>query len=155
MALVGYKKKRKVNITPEPKGGVASKGISLFVVQEHHARNLHYDFRLEMATDFTHGEIVLKSWAVSKGMPTKKGEKRLAILVEDHPVDYINFHGVIPAGEYGAGTVEIWDKGKYEILDISRNLLKFKLMGKRLKGEYSLVKINGKFGKNAWLIIKL
>lgn len=146
MALEKYQAKRKFNITPEPKGEVKRRHRSRFVVQKHQARNLHYDFRLEH-------EGVLKSWAVPKGAPEQAGVKRLAIAVEDHPVDYINFSGVIPEGEYGAGTVEIWDKGKWQALDgsLERGSMKFNLAGKKLKGEYVLVKLKDK--KN-WLIYK-
>ena len=117
-----------------------------FVVQKHRARNLHYDFRLE-----TGG--VLKSWAVPKGVPEEIGIKRLAVQVEDHPVDYINFSGIIPEGEYGAGTVEIWDKGRWEIVEgsLGAGSLKFNLAGKKLKGQYVLVRFKDR--KN-WLIYK-
>jgi len=146
MALEKYRAKRKFNITPEPKGVVKKRSLSRFVVQKHRASHLHYDFRLE-------AEGVLKSWAVPKGAPEQAGVKRLAIAVEDHPVDYINFSGVIPEGEYGAGTVEIWDKGKWQALDgsLERGSMKFNLAGKKLKGEYVLVKLKDK--KN-WLIYK-
>jgi len=146
MALEKYQAKRKFNITPEPNGEVKRRHRSRFVVQKHQARSLHYDFRLEH-------EGVLKSWAVPKGVPEQAGVKRLAIAVEDHPVDYINFSGVIPEGEYGAGTVEIWDKGKWQALDgsLERGSMKFNLAGKKLKGEYVLVKLKDK--KN-WLIYK-
>ncbi|MDO8593258.1 MAG: DNA polymerase ligase N-terminal domain-containing protein [bacterium] len=146
MSLEKYQAKRTFSLTPEPKGAVQKKNLSRFVVQKHQARNLHYDFRLEFSG-------VLKSWAVPKGVPEKSGVKRLAVAVEDHPVDYLNFSGVIPAGEYGAGTVEIWDKGKWQIVDggLERGSLKFSLAGKKLKGEYILVRL--KDGKN-WLIYK-
>ena len=120
--------------------------MSRFVVQKHQASHLHYDFRLE-------AEGVLKSWAVPKGAPEIAGVKRLAVQVEDHPVDYINFSGRIPEGEYGAGTVEIYDKGKWQALDgaLERGSMKFSLAGKKLKGEYVLVRLKDK--KN-WLIYK-
>lgn len=146
MALEKYQAKRKFSITPEPKGKVKKRSLSRFVVQKHQARNLHYDFRLEQGG-------VLKSWAVPKGVPEKKGIKRLAVQVEDHPVEYINFSGIIPKGEYGAGTVEIWDKGKWQALDgsLERGSIKFSLAGKKLQGEYVLVRLKDK--KN-WLIYK-
>ena len=146
MALKKYQAQRKFLKTPEPKGKVEKRNLSRFVVQKHQARNLHYDFRLELAG-------VLKSWAVPKGVPEQPGVKRLAVAVEDHPVDYINFSGQIPAGEYGAGAVEIWDKGKWRALDgaLERGSLKFSLAGKKLKGEYVLVRLKDK--KN-WLIYK-
>ncbi|MBI2459610.1 MAG: 3'-phosphoesterase [Parcubacteria group bacterium] len=146
MALEKYQAKRKFSITPEPKGEVKKRGLSRFVVQKHQARNLHYDFRLEQ-------EGVLKSWAVPKGVPERAGLKRLAVAVEDHPVAYINFSGIIPQGEYGAGAVEIWDKGKWQALDggLERGSMKFSLAGKKLKGEFVLVRLKDK--KN-WLIYK-
>lgn len=147
MSLKQYKLKRRFNKTIEPKAVIKDMGQSRFVVQEHQATHLHYDFRLEM-------EGVLKSWAVPKGVSEEAGVKRLAVQVEDHPVDYINFSGYIPEGEYGAGTVIIWDIGKYKILDgnLKRGSIKFELKGKRLKGEYALVRM--KDGKN-WLIYKI
>lgn len=146
MSLTKYKAKRKFSKTPEPGGRKLKKNLSRFVVQEHHARNLHYDFRIEM-------EGVLKSWAVPKGVPDKKGIKRLAIETEDHPIDYINFSGTIPEGEYGAGEVKIWDKGKYKIISgrLKDGSIKINLNGKKLKGEYILVLL--KNSKN-WLIFK-
>lgn len=118
--------------------------MSRFVVQEHHARNLHWDFRLEK-------EGALKSWAVPKGMPEKKLLKRLAIQVEDHELDYIDFEGDIEEGEYGAGTVKIWDRGTYKLESESPKSILFELTGKRLKGRYSLVHLKAK----QWLLIKL
>jgi len=146
MDLKKYQAKRKFNKTPEPKGVIKKKSLSRFVVQKHQASHLHYDFRLE-------AEGVLKSWAVPKGVPEKTGVKRLAVQVEDHPVDYINFTGIIPEGEYGAGTVEIYDKGKWQILegDFKKGSIKFSLSGKKLRGEYVLVRFKDK--KN-WLIYK-
>ncbi len=147
MSLVKYRTKRKFKISPEPKGNVSKKNLHRFVVQEHQARNLHYDFRLELGG-------VLKSWAVPKGLPEVKGIKRLAVQVEDHPVDYINFYGNIPTGEYGAGRVKIWDKGKGQLKegDLKFGALKFKLAGKKLNGDYVLVRL--KDGKN-WLVYKI
>jgi len=147
MSLTSYQKKREFNKTSEPRGKVEKTNLSRFVVQKHRARNLHYDFRLE-----TGG--VLKSWAVPKGVPEEIGIKRLAVQVEDHPVDYINFSGIIPEGEYGAGTVEIWDKGRWEIVEgsLGAGSLKFNLAGKKLKGQYVLVRFKDR--KN-WLIYKI
>ncbi len=118
--------------------------MSRFVVQEHHATHLHWDFRLEK-------EGVLKSWAVPKGCPEKKGIKRLAVQVEDHEVSYIDFEGIIPEGQYGAGTVKIWDKGTYQLESESAKRIVFELKGKHLKGKYSLVHLRDK----QWLLIKL
>lgn len=115
-----------------------------FVIQEHHARHLHWDFRLEK-------NGVLKSWAVPKGPPEKKGIKRLAVQVEDHEISYKDFEGIIPEGQYGAGTVKIWDKGTYHIKSESSKRIVFELQGKRLKGKYSLVHLKGK----NWLLMKL
>jgi len=147
MSLTSYQKKREFNKTSEPRGKVEKTNFFRFVVQKHQARNLHYDFRLE-----TGG--VLKSWAVPKGVPEEIGIKRLAVQVEDHPVDYINFSGIIPEGEYGAGTVEIWDKGRWEIVEgsLGAGSLKFNLAGKKLKGQYVLARFKDK--KN-WLIYKI
>jgi bifunctional non-homologous end joining protein LigD len=118
--------------------------MSRFVVQEHHASHLHWDFRLEK-------EGVLKSWAVPKGVPEEKSVKRLAIRVEDHDLDYIDFEGTIPEGQYGAGIVKIWDSGEYELESETEKRMVFKLKGGRLKGNYSLVHLKDK----QWLLIKL
>ena len=162
MALTKYIEKRNFNESPEPTGGIADSDKLRFVIQMHDARNLHYDFRLEM-------EGVLKSWAVPKGPSTDPDVKRLAMMVEDHPYDYRNFEGIIPSG-YGAGTVIVWDEGYYELADaegkdkkaqdeemqkgISAGKLHVVLFGKKLKGEYALVKTHGR-GDNAWLLFKV
>ncbi len=150
MLLNNYKKKRNFTQTPEPKGIVKKKSSRLrFVVQKHHASHLHYDFRLEMAG-------VLKSWAIPKGPSLNPKDKRLAIMVEDHPFKYKDFEGVIPAGNYGAGGVIIWDEGTYEILDsssLAKGHLNFNLDGKKLRGEFTLVKFRST-EKNTWLLIK-
>jgi DNA ligase D-like protein (predicted 3'-phosphoesterase) len=119
----------------------------IFVVQKHQARNLHYDLRLEM-------DGVLKSWAVPKEPPTTAGIKRLAIQTEDHEMDYSDFEGEIPEGDYGAGTVEIWDRGKINILDRTDNKIMVEFFGSKLKGKYVLVKT--KMGNNPrnWLLFK-
>lgn len=153
MALEKYKQKRKFNQTPEPAPKVIKRSQGRFVIHEHHARNLHWDFRLEMESQIGSNEIVLKSWAVPKNLSGKVGERRLAVEVEDHPVDYINFHGVIPEGNYGAGIVKIWDSGKYDLLRRTEKEIEFILHGKKLSGPYVLVKTQ--FSKNSWLIIKL
>lgn len=146
MTLEKYQKKRSFSVTPEPKGKVAKhQGSPIFVVQKHQATNLHYDFRLEH-------EGVLVSWAVPKGPPDAPGEKRLAVHVEDHPLEYAKFKGTIPEGEYGAGSVEIWDHGTFETVMWQEDHITVILSGSKLKGEYALVKTH--FGKNSWLMIK-
>jgi bifunctional non-homologous end joining protein LigD len=161
MALGLYKKKRNFKATPEPAGKKPKQEKELiFVVQRHKATRLHYDFRLEM-------DGVLKSWAVPKGPSLNPAYKRLAMMVEDHPYDYKDFAGVIPKGNYGAGIVEIWDHGTLTDLDLSspkdaeKHLkaglkagnLKFVLRGRKLKGEFALVKLKNA-ESNAWLLIK-
>jgi DNA ligase D-like protein (predicted 3'-phosphoesterase) len=116
-----------------------------FVIQEHHARKLHYDFRLEM-------DGALKSWAVPK-IPSRRADlKRLAIQVEDHDLNYINFEGEIEEGSYGAGKVKIWDKGIYEVESKKKNKIVFHLHGKKLEGRYTLLKMS--WGGNQWLLFK-
>jgi bifunctional non-homologous end joining protein LigD len=117
-----------------------------FVVQLHHSKYPHYDFRLEI-------DGKLRSWAIPKEPSMEPGVRRLAIRVEDHPVSYINFSGTIPEGQYGAGIVMIWDKGHYELLQRERGKLKFRLIGDKLSGEYVLYRMKGK-GKN-WLLMKM
>jgi len=151
MGLAEYKKKRRFNVTPEP--GPEEKRSELgniFVVQKHRATQLHYDFRLE-------ADGVLKSWAVPKGPSMDPAVKRLAMQVEDHPVDYADFEGVIPEGEYGGGTVMVWDYGVYapeNVKKVSDGLkkgdLKFVLLGKKLKGSFVLVRTRDR----QWLLIK-
>ena len=149
MPLETYQVKRKFERTPEPKGRVVKENLFRFVIHKHQARNLHYDLRLEM-------KGVLKSWAVPKEPPKTSEIKRLAMQVEDHPVDYINFQGIIPKGNYGAGKVEIWDKGNYKLLNKTSNEIEFELLGKRLNGNYVLIKPKGpRFGLKAWLFFKL
>ncbi len=158
MGLTEYKRKRDFARTSEPKGGKplpkAVRGASRFVIQKHDARRLHYDFRLQM-------EGVLKSWAVPKGFPWKKGEKHLAVEVEDHPIEYESFEGVIPQGSYGGGTVMVWDQGAYYIYgeqptkSLQEGKLHLVLDGEKAKGEWTLVRIRGRDDeKNQWLILK-
>lgn len=116
-----------------------------FVVHEHHARQHHYDFRLEM-------DGVLRSWAVPKGPPAQPGERRLAVQVEDHPLGYITFQGVIPEGQYGAGTVRIWDQGTYALEKREPDELTFVLHGTQLHGPYALVRMGRR--PEDWLFIK-
>ncbi|MFQ5996688.1 MAG: DNA polymerase ligase N-terminal domain-containing protein [Dehalococcoidales bacterium] len=143
MSLEEYRRKREFKKTPEPKGEAGGDGENRFVVHKHQARHLHYDFRLEM-------EGVLKSWAVPKGVPFEPGVRRLAVQVEDHPVEYIDFAGQIPEGEYGAGTVEIWDKGNFILDQRASDRLEFTLKGEKLSGGYVLIHTDG----NNWLLIK-
>ena len=143
MSLEEYQAKRHFEKTPEPRGKLEGKGKGRFVIQRHQARHLHYDFRLEI-------EGVLKSWAVPKGVPAEPGVRRLAIQVEDHPIDYINFAGTISEGEYGAGIVEIWDKGEFEFNTKATDLLEFTLRGEKLSGNYVLIHTDSK----NWLLIK-
>jgi DNA ligase D-like protein (predicted 3'-phosphoesterase) len=119
----------------------------IFVVQEHHARKLHWDFRLEI-------NKVLKSWAIPKKPPLKKSIKRLAVPVEDHSLEYANFEGTIPEGFYGAGVVKIWDKGNYEPEEISKDKIVVKLNGKKMKGRYALIKMKSGRYKGNWILFK-
>jgi DNA ligase D-like protein (predicted 3'-phosphoesterase) len=116
----------------------------IYVIQKHQATRLHWDLRLEM-------DGVLKSWAVPKEPPAEKGVRRLAVLVEDHPIEYADFEGTIPEGQYGAGTVEIWDRGTYKLIDRKTHKIVFEVKGKRLKGRYCLLRFKGE--KN-WLFFK-
>lgn len=162
MSLEKYAEKRDFSKTREPKAGRSKdKDHLMFVIQKHDASRLHYDFRLEM-------DGVLKSWAIPKGPSTDPKVKRLAMMVEDHPFDYRNFEGLIPKGEYGGGTVIVWDEGTYEPIEeikgkkaqekhllkqLEAGSVKIKLHGEKLEGEYALVKTHG-MGENGWLLIK-
>jgi bifunctional non-homologous end joining protein LigD len=169
MALEEYKRKRRFEQTPEPPPKVAKKNTHRFVVQKHSATRLHYDFRLEM-------EGVLKSWAVPKGPSLDPADKRLAMQVEDHPVSYFDFEGTIPQGNYGAGTVMVWDVGTWEPLSpkavdgryvpgtdaeasamLKKGDFKIRLHGKKLKGDFALIHIKGRRAGSKgteWLLIK-
>ncbi|MFY9661731.1 MAG: non-homologous end-joining DNA ligase [Terriglobales bacterium] len=168
MSLDEYKRKRRFEETPEPPPKLEKQSRHRFVVQRHHASRLHYDFRLEM-------EGVLKSWAVPKGPSLDPADKRLAMMVEDHPVSYFDFEGTIPEGNYGGGTVMVWDVGTWVPLSpvpvngeylpgtdkeaaamLAKGDLKFRLTGKRLNGDFALVHIKGRSGSkgNEWLLIK-
>jgi len=162
MGLIEYAKKRNFKKTSEPKAGKSKdKDHLIFVVQKHDASRLHYDFRLEM-------DGVLKSWAIPKGPSLDPKVKHLAMMVEDHPFDYLNFEGIIPKGEYGGGTVIVWDEGTYEPIEtikgkkaqekhllkqLDSGSLKIRLHGEKLNGEFALVKTHG-MGENGWLMIK-
>ncbi len=143
-----YRRKRNEDRTPEPFGSGKRGQLPLFVVQRHQARRLHYDFRLEW-------DGALASWAVPKGVPLEPGVQHLAVHVEDHPLDYADFEGEIPAGQYGAGSVEIWDRGTYELLEEKRNGgLTVRLHGERLDGTYALVPARLSGDPKNWLIIR-
>ena len=142
--LIEYQQKRNFDKTPEPKGEIILGEDKIYVIQKHMATHLHYDLRLEM-------DGVLKSWAVPKEPPITSGVRRLAVQVEDHPIEYAEFEGTIPEGEYGAGTVEIWDKGTYQLLERKENKLIIKINGKKIKGIYVLLRF--KNDKN-WLFFK-
>jgi bifunctional non-homologous end joining protein LigD len=154
-SLSTYRRKRDFKVTPEPQGRVRSSGAQpQFVIQRHEARQLHFDFRLEL-------DGVLKSWAVPKGPSENVGERRLAVEVEDHPLDYAGFEGDIPAGQYGAGHVDIWDRGTWKAIGDPREglrdgHLKFDLAGRRLRGRWALVRMKPRNGggKNNWLLIR-
>ncbi|RLB14448.1 MAG: 3'-phosphoesterase [Deltaproteobacteria bacterium] len=118
-----------------------------FVVHEHHASRLHYDFRLELGG-------VLRSWAIPKGPSMNPKDKRLAVLVEDHPIEYIDFEGIIPEGSYGAGPVVIWDKGTFDLIEEQPNKISFRLHGDKLKGEFTLARLKKGQKGNEWLLIK-
>src|SRR3989338_6295301 len=158
MSLSEYIKKRDFKKTSEPKGKILKGKLSeenrrlsrklIYVIQKHHATRLHYDLRLEI-------NGVLVSWAVPKEPPKEKGIKRLAMITEDHPIGYEKFYGEIPEGNYGAGKVEIWDSGFYELKIKDEKKIEFFIHGKKLNGLYVLVKTNfGKSGKS-WLLFKI
>jgi bifunctional non-homologous end joining protein LigD len=154
VVLRAYRQKRKFGVTPEPRGHRGRPGGRQFVVQKHAARRLHYDLRLEL-------DGVMKSWAVTRGPSLVPGEKRLAVQVEDHPVEYNKFEGTIPKGEYGGGTVLIWDRGRWTPegdphKGLARGQLDFELQGEKLKGRWHLIRMHGKPGdkRKNWLLIK-
>lgn len=163
-SLRGYRARRDFKKTSEPRGkaqsprgnnsGIRKSGSGRYVVQKHAARRLHYDLRLE-------GDGVMMSWAVTKGPSLVPGDKRLAIHVEDHPVEYNRFEGTIPKGEYGGGTVMIWDRGRWFpdgdfAASMRKGRLDFRLAGKKLKGRWHLVRMKGRTGERQepWLLIK-
>lgn len=157
MSLKEYQEKRRFPETPEPgpHEPAASGREPIFVVQQHAASHLHWDFRLE-------ADGVLKSWAVPKGPSMNPKDKRLAVQVEDHPLDYAGFEGTIPEGNYGAGTVEIWDNGTYTYIEkyrdlpdaIDHGILEFKLHGHKLKGLFTLVRTQMDGKDKNWLLVK-
>ena len=153
-SLAAYQAKRDFSVTSEPKAKRGKAQGDRFVVQKHDARRLHYDLRLEL-------DGVLKSWAVTRGPSLVPGEKRLSVHTEDHPLKYIDFEGVIPAGQYGGGTMIVWDQGRWipegdPHADYARGRLTFTLEGERLKGKWHLVRTRGKPGQKneQWLLLK-
>ena len=157
MSLEDYKRKRDFENTPEPAGKLGTQNLHRFVIQRHQARRLHYDLRLEI-------DGVLKSWAVPKGPSMHPDDKRLAIMTEDHPIEYLDFYGIIPKGNYGAGTMDIWDQGKFRILEskegkdplvqLEKGDLKVEFFGEKIKGSFALVHTQRGEEKNQWLLIK-
>lgn len=147
MSLEEYNKKRKFEETSEPPGTQSTeKNSRIYVIQRHDASKLHHDLRLEM-------DGVLKSWAIPKEPPTEEGIKRLAIKTEDHPPSYANFEGTIPEGQYGAGEVEIWDEGKYELLEKKPGeKIIIRIKGKKLQGKYCLISFSDE--EKNWLFFK-
>ncbi len=148
--LKNYRSRRDFSKTSEPSGEeqLSETGFLKYVVQEHHATRLHYDLRLEM-------DGVLKSWAVPKGLPTKVNIRRLAVQTEDHPIEYSGFEGAIPEGEYGAGTVKIWDKGSYRLFNREENKLILEIEGDKIKGRYCLIRFKPKEDPKNWLLFKV
>src|SRR3954452_17515438 len=151
MSLVVYQQKRDFKRTPEPKGKVSKANKHRFVIQEHHASNLHFDFRLEIGG-------VLKSWSVREGPSMDPSVRRLAVPTEDHPVEYLSFQGDIPEGNYGAGQHRIWDAGSYKLLDgdnvdtqFEKGKLKLELDGEKLKGAFALFRLGD---RDQWLLVK-
>jgi bifunctional non-homologous end joining protein LigD len=154
LSLEVYHRKRKFDLTPEPRGRLSRRKNNQYVIQKHAARRLHYDLRLEL-------DGVMKSWAVTKGPSLVPGSKRLAVQVEDHPIDYNTFEGTIPKGAYGAGTVLVWDRGRWfpegdPHQGLKKGRLAFRLEGEKLKGGWYLVRMRGKPNETTknWLLIK-
>jgi DNA ligase D-like protein (predicted 3'-phosphoesterase) len=144
LSLKEYQRKRHFEETTEPEGEIKMSEGNIYVIQKHAATHLHYDLRLEI-------DGVLKSWAIPKEPPSTIGIRRLAVQVEDHPIEYANFEGTIPEGEYGAGTVEIWDSGNYRLIERKEDRLIVEINGNRLKGVYVLLRFKNQ--KN-WLFFK-
>jgi DNA ligase D-like protein (predicted 3'-phosphoesterase) len=152
MPLEEYKKKREFGKTPEPDAVMGrSDGGRIYVIQKHHASHLHYDLRLEM-------DGVLKSWAMPKEPPLNEKTRRLAVMTEDHPLDYANFEGTIPEGQYGAGRVEIWDSGTFDLEEEGEGKFIVNIQGRRIEGRHALIRLkpSPRFqGVNNWLFFKL
>jgi DNA ligase D-like protein (predicted 3'-phosphoesterase) len=144
LSLKDYEAKRNFEKTSEPRSNSGVEQGNIYVVHKHAATHLHYDLRLEM-------DGTLKSWAIPKEPPTEPSVKRLAVQVEDHPISYATFQGNIPEGEYGAGTVEIWDKGTYKLIDRKEDKLVVEINGEKLRGSYVLVRLKS---RQNWLFFK-
>ena len=147
MSLKEYKQKRKFKKTKEPVGKKEISKKNIYCIQKHSASHLHYDLRLEF-------NGVLKSWAIPKLPPKRKNLKRLAIQTEDHPIEYAKFEGTIPEGNYGAGKVEIWDKGTFTVVEKKKDLIVVNIKGKVLDGEYCLVRTKFQGKENNWIFFK-
>jgi len=145
VSLEEYWAKRDFTRTPEPRGEVSSTVGDIFVIQEHHSSRLHWDLRLER-------DGVLKSWAVPKGPPEERGIRRLAVQTEDHPVEYAYFQGSIPEGEYGGGTISLWDRGTYETEKWREDEIIVRLMGSKLVDRYCMISLKGQAGN--WLLFR-
>lgn len=148
-SLEEYRAKRDFRKTEEPEGSVKPppRGGKIYVIQKHQATHLHYDLRLEM-------NGVLKSWALPKGPPLQPNLKRLAVQTEDHPIEYAGFEGVIPEGAYGAGKVEVWDRGTFKPIEVDDNKIIFTIEGEKLSGDYCLIKLRPKTDPKNWLFFK-
>jgi len=163
MSLIEYRLKRNFRNTSEPKPGVKKTAGQRFVIQKHDSSHLHYDFRLEMLDDQS-DEVVLKSWVIPKNIPLERQIKHLAVQTEDHPVEYLYFEGEIAKGNYGAGTVEIWDEGKWGLMNGSytEGFMSFNLLGEKVKGRYQMIRTKGlgkktspRDKKQYWLIWRM
>jgi DNA ligase D-like protein (predicted 3'-phosphoesterase) len=149
MSLKDYHNKRNFQKTNEPSGKVkqSKKSNGIYVIQKHQATHLHYDLRLEI-------DGVLKSWAIPKEPPMQPNLKRLAVKTEDHPIEYADFKGMIPEGLYGAGKVEIWDLGTFIPIELDETKIIFSIKGRKLKGDYCLIKLRPKTDQKNWLFFK-
>ncbi|MFH1127463.1 MAG: DNA polymerase ligase N-terminal domain-containing protein [archaeon] len=147
MSLEEYKKKRNFTSTAEPEGKQESTQKSIYVIQQHDASRLHWDLRLEIG-------VVLKSWALPKVPPTDPQTRRLAVETEDHPIDYADFEGTIPQGQYGAGKVTIWDRGTFKTIESEEDKLIIDINGQKLKGPYVLIRTRFAGSKKNWLFFK-
>lgn len=148
MCLKEYRRRRDFSRTPEPQGEKCEELERIYVIQRHQSSRLHWDLRLEL-------DGVLKSWAIPKEPPHERGIKRLAVQTEDHPVEYADFQGVIPEGQYGAGTVETWDRGTYQLLNRNESRIEILIEGKKLKGPFILLRTRWRGDDRNWLFFKM